>query len=234
MSYSGLGYYQPTPPPKPDRRPLWIALSVLGVLLVAGGVVTAVLLDQDSSPSAGGGPTTTSAQPAKQTKWQTIEDTQAGVSYELPESWEVSGGGVAAGVRLTKSAVSRPFECQGRNMIQAQIGSGSVTSTAPADVATEVAQAIAKGGYTVDRKEPRLGEPKVESDGDDKAVVSVKAEPVAVNPCFSPKATVTAVAMRAGSKVSVVVLNVAEGGPHVAEGPSADEVKHILESVQKL
>ncbi|MEJ2858373.1 MULTISPECIES: hypothetical protein [unclassified Saccharothrix] len=233
MSYSGLGYYQPTPPPKPNRRPLWIALSVLGVLLVAGGVVTAVLLNQDST-SAGGGPATTSAQPAKQTKWQTVEDTQSGVSYELPESWELSGGGVAGGVRLAKSAVSRPFECQGRNMIQAQIGSGSVVSNSPADVATEVAKAIAKGGYTVDRKEPRLGEPKVESESDEKAVVSVKAEPNAVNPCFSPKATVTAVAMRSGTKVSVVVLNVAEGGPHVAEGPSADEVEHILESVQKL
>ncbi|MFI9817517.1 hypothetical protein [Saccharothrix variisporea] len=232
MTYSGLGYYQPPPPPKPDRRPLWIALSVLGVLVVAGGVLTAVLLNRDS-PSATG-PATTSAQPAKQTKWQTVEDTQSGVSYELPESWELSGGGVAAGVRLVKSAVSRPFECQGRNMIQAQIGSGSVVSDSTTDVATEVAKAIAKGGYTVDRKEPRLGEPKVESESDEKAVVSIKAEPDAVNPCFSPKATVTAVAMRSGTKVSVVVLNVAEGGPHVAEGPSADEVAHILESVQKL
>lgn len=230
MSYSGLGYYQPQPPPRPNRRPLWIALSVLGVLAIAGGVVAAVVLTRGDTEAA----PTTSAQPAKQTKWQTIEDTQSGVSYELPESWETSGGGVAGRVRLAKSAVSRPFECQGRSMIQAQIASGSVVSDSPAEVATEVATGIAKGGYTVDRKEPRLGEPEVESESDDRAVVSVKAEPNAVNPCFAPKATVTAVAMRDGSKVAVVVLNVAEGGPHVAEGPSADEVKHILESVQKL
>ncbi|WP_309114426.1 hypothetical protein [Saccharothrix sp.] len=230
MTYSGLGYYQPPPPPKPNRRPLWIALSIIGVLVVAGGVVAAIVLNQGDSRAT----PTTSAQPAKQTKWQTVEDTQSGVSYELPESWETSGGGVAGRVRLAKSAVSRPFECQGRNMIQAQIGSGSVASDSPVDIATEVATGIAKGGYTVDRKEPRLGEPKVESESDDRAVVSVKAEPNAVNPCFAPKATVTAIAMRDGNKVAVVVLNVAEGGPHVAEGPSADEVEHILESVQKL
>ncbi|XVV02142.1 hypothetical protein ACQPW3_32915 [Actinosynnema sp. CA-248983] len=230
MTYSGFGYYQPQPPPKPNRRPLWIALSIIGVLVVAGGVVAAIVLNQGDSRAT----PTTPAQPAKQTKWQTVEDTQSGVSYELPESWEASGGGAAGRVRLAKSAVSRPFECQGRSMIQAQIASGSVVSNSPVDIATEVATGIAKGGYTVDRKEPRLGEPKVESESDDKAVVSVKAEPNAVNPCFAPKATVTAVAMRDGNKVVVVVLNVAEGGPHVAEGPSADEVEHILESVQKL
>ncbi|WP_433263886.1 hypothetical protein ACQPZF_33500 [Actinosynnema sp. CS-041913] len=223
MSYTGLGVYQQ--PKKPNRRPLWIVLAVVAVLAVAGGATAAVLIGSKSTQAA-----TTSAEPPKP-EWPLIEDEQAGVAYEVPPSWEDSVGGASGRVRLSKSLVSRPFECQGRDMIQAQIASGAVIEADLAGVATTLATDFANNSYTVEGKRPRLAEPDVRGD-EERTVVSVGVTPSAVNPCYAPKATVTVVALRDGPKAAVVVLNVAEGGPHVAEGPSEDEADRILESVR--
>ncbi len=227
MSYTGLGVYQQ--PKIPNRRPLWIALAVVGVLVVVGGAVTAALLVDTGSTTQPTITTTSSTAPV----WPVVEDTQAGVRYEVPPSWQDSGGGSAGRVRLTKSMVSRPFECQGRSMIQAQIASGSIIGDDLAEVARTLAAEIAKNGYSVGGKRPEVTEPDVRGDRE-KSVVSVHVTPSAVSPCYAPKATVTAVALRNGPKVSVAVLNVAEGGPHVAEGPTEDEARRILESVRLL
>ncbi|WP_158843115.1 hypothetical protein [Saccharothrix deserti] len=233
MSYTGLGVYQQRPPKRPSRAPLWIALAVVAVLVIGGGVTALVLLksgDDQASPTSSGSASTTSAAPEED--WLPVKDLQAGLAYEVPPSWESTGGGGSGRVTLTTSYVSRPFQCQGRSMIQAQAMSGSVTDDDPEKVATELVNRIAGGGYTVNDAPPEIAEPRVESGDGGEVRVSVEVTPKSTSACYAPKATVSAVAMRKGSKVSVFVLNVAEGGPHVAEGPSDDDVKRILESVR--
>ncbi|MEU4803390.1 hypothetical protein [Actinosynnema sp. NPDC023587] len=226
MGYSGLGVYQRQPPP-PNRRPLWIALAVAGVLAVVGGGTAAVLLTD-----TGAAPAPTTAQTTAKPEWTVVEDAQAGLRYEVPPSWEASTGGVVAGVRLTKSLVSRPFDCQGRSMIQAQVASGTATGEVP-DVAEALVVEIARNGYTVNGKKPTLGEPEVRGVGEH-TEARLEVTPSAVSPCYAPKATIRAHAVSSGSKVAVLVLNVAEGGPHVAEGPGEDDVERIMESVRPL
>ncbi|MEU5693971.1 hypothetical protein [Actinosynnema sp. NPDC020468] len=233
MTYTGFGVYQqqpPPPPPRSNRRPLWTVLGVVVVLAVAGavtGVVLAARGEEQAAPAS-----TTSTAPAPE--WQVVEDEAAEIAYDLPPSWENSGGGVADRLRLTKTWVSRPFQCQGRNMIQAMVGSGGLANPDARGVATGAVRAVARAGYAIDQVEPDIADPVVSAETDDRLVLSVAVKPNAVSACFSPAATVTAVALRKGPKVCVLVLNVAEGGPHVAEGPSDEDVKRILESVRLL
>lgn len=230
MSYTGLGVYPQQPPKRPSRAPLWIALAVV-VVLVGAGVTTFVLLNAGDDRAAAP-PATSVSSSAPEPDWQPVDDSRSGLSYELPPTWESSGGGASGRIRLTTSYVSRPFQCQGRSMIQAQAMAGSVVDDDPEQVATELVNQIAAGGYTVNDAPPEIGEPRVES-GDDEAVrLSVEVTPKSANACYAPKATVSAVALRDGAKVSVFVLNLAQGGPHVAEGPSDDDVERILGSVR--
>ncbi|MER5264716.1 hypothetical protein ABTZ99_21835 [Actinosynnema sp. NPDC002837] len=232
MSYSGLGVYQQQPPKRPSRAPLWIALGVVALLVVGGGVTAIVLLNSDDGQAAR--PTSTSTtSAAPEPDWQAVEDEKAGLSYELPPSWESSGAGSSGRVKLSTTYVSRPFQCQGRSMIQAQAMAGSVVHDDPEQVAAELVNRIAAGGYTVNNAPPEIGEPRVESGDDGVVRLSVEVTPQSASACYAPKATVSAVAMSNGSEVAVFVLNVAEGGPHVAEGPSDDDVKRILESVRQ-
>ncbi|MDU0293362.1 hypothetical protein [Saccharothrix longispora] len=225
MSYTGFGVYQPPPPPrKPNRAPLWVALGVVGVL-AAGGAVALVAVDSGDEPAA-----PSSSAPAAP-PWQVVEDSRSGVVYELPPDWESQGGGASGRIALGSSYVSRPFECQGRNMIQAQAVAGSLVEDDPEQVGTELVNRLAASGYTVNGAPPTIGDPRVEGDGD-RVVVSVEVTPEAANACFAPKARITAVALRDGGEVAVFALNVAEGGPHVAEGPSEDDVERILGSVR--
>lgn len=226
MSYTGLGVYQSQPPKRPSRAPLWIALAVVGLLAAGVGVTAFVLLGKDDETAA----PTTSAAPRE--VWLPVDDSEAGVSYELPPSWEAHGAGTVGLLRVTRSHVSRPFQCQGRDMVQALSVSGSVDRGTPEEVATGVVRALAEGGYTVDGTPPEISEPRVEDAADDRVVVAVEVTPKAVNACYAPGATVTAVALRDGSRTSVFAVNVAEGGPHAAQGPSDDEVRRILESVR--
>jgi hypothetical protein len=229
VSYSGLGVYQQQPPKRPSRAPLWIALAT-AVVLIGGGVTTFVLLNAGDDRAAPAPTSASSAAP--EPDWQPVDDDQTGVAYELPPSWESSGGGASGRIRLNTTYVSRPFECQGRSMIQAQAMAGSVVDDDPEQVATELVNRIAAGGYTVNGAPPEIGEPQVESGDDDAVRLSVEVTPKSANACYAPKATVSAVALRDGAKVCVFVLNVAEGGPHVAEGPSEDDVRRILGSVR--
>ncbi|ACU39655.1 hypothetical protein [Actinosynnema mirum] len=226
MSYSGLGYYQQQPPPKPKRTGLWIALSVLGVLVVAGGVVTAVLIGSGSDASAGGPTTTaTSAQP----EWTTARG--SGLTYQVPPSWEESGDGFAGGTRLTGVWVSRPFECQGKQMVQAIVGSAQVTSSSTATL-SQIGKAVANNGYTVDGTPPGVSEPVV-TEADGRTTVVLAVEPKGVSACYAPKAEITLVAVELpGEEYGVLVLNVAQGGPHVAQGPSDEEADRIVGSVR--
>ncbi|MFE2757600.1 hypothetical protein ACFXGA_36925 [Actinosynnema sp. NPDC059335] len=230
MSYTGLGVYQQQPPKRPNRAPLWIALAAVAVLVVGGGVTAFVLLDRDDGGAPAG--TTSAASTAPEPDWQPVDDSQAGLFYELPPSWESTGGGASGRIRLTTSYVSRPFRCQGRDMIQAQAMAGSIIEDDPEQVATELVNRIAAGGYTVNGAAPEVGEPRVEAADDEVVRLSVEVTPKAANACYAPKAAVSAVAFRNGAKVSVFVLNVAQGGPHVAEGPSDDDVARILGSVR--
>ncbi|ROP40792.1 hypothetical protein [Saccharothrix texasensis] len=231
MSYSGLGVYQQQPPKRPSRAPLWIALAAVAVLLVGGGVTALVVLksgDGQAAPTAAS-TTSTEAEP----DWQPVDDEKAGLSYELPPSWEASGTGSSGRVKLSTTYVSRPFQCQGRSMIQAQAMAGSLVHDDPEQVAAELVDRIAAGGYTVNGAPPEIGEPRVESGDDGVVRLSVEVTPKSASACYAPKATVSAVAMRDGSEVAVFVLNVAEGGPHVAEGPSDEDVRRILGSVRQ-
>ena len=231
MSYSGLGVYQQQPPKRPSRAPLWIALAVVAVLVVGAGVTAIVVLNSGDGRAAE--PTSTSTtSSAAEPDWQAVDDEKSGLSYELPPSWESSGAGSSGRVKLSTTYVSRPFQCQGRSMIQAQAMAGSVVHDDPEQVATELVNRIAAGGYTVNDAPPGIGEPRVESRDDEAVRLSVEVTPKSANACYAPKATVSAVALRNGAKVSVFVLNVAEGGPHVAEGPSDDDVERILGSVR--
>ena len=231
MNYTGLGVYQQQPPKRPNRAPLWIALAVVAVLVVGGGVTAFVLLNRGGDQATPTSTSTTSS--AAEPEWQPVDDEKAGLSYELPPSWESSGAGSSGRIKLSTTYVSRPFQCQGRSMIQAQAMAGSVVHDDPEQVATELVNRIAAGGYTVNDAPPEIGEPRVESGDDEVVRVSVEVTPKSASACYAPKATVSAVAMRDGSEVAVFALNVAEGGPHAAEGPSEDDVKRILESVRQ-
>jgi hypothetical protein len=236
VTYTGLGVYQQQPPPKrPSRAPLWIALAVIGLLVVGAGVTAYVLLNSDDKAGTTTSGTSSTTSTTAEPDWQPVDDSSSGLTYELPPSWKSTGGGGTSGrVRLSTSHVSRPFQCQGRDMIQAQAMAGSITHDNPEQVAAELANRIAAGGYTVNGAAPQIAEPRVESsdDGGDVVRLSVEVTPKSANACYAPKATVSVVALRNGAKVSVFVLNVAEGGPHVAEGPSEDDVKRILGSVR--
>ncbi|KOX17413.1 hypothetical protein ADK67_38230 [Saccharothrix sp. NRRL B-16348] len=232
MSYSGLGVYQQQPPKRPSRAPLWIALAVVAVLVVGAGVTAIVVLNSGDGRAAE--PTSTSTtSSAAEPDWQAVEDEKAGLTYELPPSWEAGGAGSSGRVKLSTTYVSRPFQCQGRSMIQAQAMAGSIVHEDPEQVATELVKRIAAGGYTVNNAPPEIGEPRVETGDGEVVRLSVEVTPKSANACYAPKATVSAVAMRNGSEVAVFVLNVAEGGPHVAEGPSDDDVERILGSVRQ-
>ncbi|QFZ22661.1 hypothetical protein [Saccharothrix syringae] len=228
MSYTGLGAYPPQlPPRRPSRAPLWIALAVVAVLAAVVGVVAFTLLGDHEGQAGTPAPTSTSPAP----DWLAVEDDEAGLRYELPPSWEEGGTGALGRLRITGSHVSRPFQCQGRDMVQAQAVAGSVASGNAEEIATDVVNRLARGGYTVDGTAPGIGEPRVET-SDDRVVVSVEVTPKAVNACYAPGAVVTAVALRKGSKTAVFALNVAQGGPHAAQGPAEDDVRRILEGVR--
>jgi hypothetical protein len=231
VTYTGLGVYQQQPPKRPNRAPLWIALAAVAVLVVGGGATALVLLNSGQTTPTTSGPTSGTST-APEADWQPVDDSRAGLAYEVPPSWESTGGGASGRIKLSTSYVSRPFQCQGRSMIQAQAMSGAIVDDDPEQVATELVNRIAAGGYTVNGAAPEIAEPRVEPGDGDAVRVSVEVTPKSASACYAPKATVTAVALRNGSEVSVFVLNVAEGGPHVAEGPSEDDVKRILESVR--
>ncbi len=231
MSYTGLGVYQQQPPKRPSRAPLWIALAAVAALLVGGGVTAFVVMNSGDDRAAPP-PTTSPSSSAPEPDWQAVEDPQAGLAYELPPSWVAGGSGASGRIRLTTSYVSRPFQCQGRSMIQAQAMAGSVIDDDPEQVAAELVRRIAAGGYTVNDAPPEISEPRIEAADDEAVRLSVEVTPKSANACYAPRATVSAVALRNGAEVSVFVLNVAEGGPHVAEGPSEDDVERILGSVR--
>ncbi|MGM1063082.1 hypothetical protein [Saccharothrix sp. Mg75] len=227
MSYTGFGVYQQPPAPrKPNRAPLWVALGVVGALAV-GGAVALVVAGTGDEPAAPPPSPSSPAAPA----WQVVEDSRSGLAYELPPGWESRGGGSSGRIALGSSYVSRPFECRGRSMIQAQAVAGSVVDDDPEQVGTELVRRLATSGYSADGAPPEVGEPRVAGDGD-RVVVSVGVTPKSANACYAPRATITAVAVRDGDEVAVFALNVAEGGPHAAEGPSEDDVERILGSVE--
>lgn len=233
MSYTGFGMYQP-PAPKKDRRPLWVGLGVLAGVLVIGGTTTAVVVSNTGSTTTTPATSTTAA--PDDAKWLVVANTAAKVEYKVPDSWKpVAGSSTAGGVALSKFAESRRFQCQGLNMIQAHAASGSSRDTDAEAVATKLASVIATTSYTVQGKAPKLGKPvvkPVELEGVQGVSVTVVATPTAVSPCYAPTGEVTAIAYRTGSGSTAVALNVAKGGPHVAEGPTDDEVIGILESVR--
>ncbi|MEU4741597.1 hypothetical protein AB0G02_14195 [Actinosynnema sp. NPDC023658] len=232
MSYTGLGVYQQQPPKRPNRAPLWIALAVV-VVLVVGGVVTAIAMNSGDDPAAPRPSTSASSTSSTpDPDWQPVDDSQAGLFYEVPPSWKSTGGGASGRIRLTTSYVSRPFTCQGRSMIQAQSMAGSVIDDDAEGVATELVKRIAADGYTIADVPPEVTGPTVETGDGEVVRLSVEVTTKSANACYAPKATISAVALRNGPKVSVFALNVAEGGPHVAEGPSEDDVRRILESVR--
>jgi hypothetical protein len=234
LTYTGFGVYQQAPPPKKNRQPLWIALGVLAGVLVIGGTVTTIVVSNAKSTATT--QPTASSTPPDDANWLVVDNTAAKVVYRVPESWEpVSGTSTVGGAALSKFTESRPFQCQGRNMIQANAGSGTAKGNDAESVATAVASAVATGSYAADGKAPTLAKPvvkQVDIAGAPGVSVTVVATPTAVSPCYAPNGEITAIAYPSDTGTAVVVLNVAKGGPHVAEGPTDDEVTRILESVR--
>ena len=246
--YTGFGMFGQEPKKPRGNRSLWLALGALALVLVVGGIVVTYVLTSKGGHQAGPA-TSSSAAPAtdqvsdsgtdtaaRNAGWQVIRNSSAHVSYEVPASWQTNNGSASAGaVRLSGLAEGSPFDCQGRSMVQAVIGSGTSTETNPTVLATSTAQAFATVGYTVNNSQPQLGDPAVQPvnhDGVTGIAVTVEATPTAVSTCFAPKGQVTAIAVQTSSGLAVVLLDVALGGPHADQGPTPDDVRRIVDSVR--
>ncbi|WP_199439043.1 hypothetical protein [Umezawaea beigongshangensis] len=238
--YQGFGMYQaPQQKPPRGRRPLWLALGVIGlVVLVVGGVVAAVLISRGDA-EAGGAPSptpasTSNADPAED--WQEIRGDSSKIVYEVPPTWISQSGTVSASqVELGELMKTGTFECRGEKLVQAYAGSGTSTTADPKAVAVAVATSIAVDSYSVDGNRPSAGQPKISTitrDGVTGVRADVEVTPTAVSACHPPKGLVTVVALPHASGTAVVTLNVAQGGPHSADGPTDDEAERILDSVR--
>lgn len=242
-TFGGGGYGQGAPQPNPGgRRNLVVALSALVLVLVLGGITAVVLInrgsaDQPGAAGTGASGTNTASQARK--NWQQITSTANGVSFQVPDSWELQENAIgwAGALQLSDIAVAEPFECQGRSMIQGQIGAGTSSESNATVVATTAAQALATTSYSIDGKAPTLSDPAVspiQRDGVSGVVVTVEATTTEVSACFAPKGQVTAVALQHGTGTSLVVVNVALGGPHADTGPTQEDLRQIAASVRPL
>jgi hypothetical protein len=233
-------YQAPQQKPPRGRRSLWLALGVIGlVALVVGGVVAGVLLSRGDA-EAGGGPSpsqpTTTSPTGPPQDWQEIRGDSSKIVYAVPPSWISQSGTVSASeVELGELMKTGTFDCRGERLVQAYAGSGTSTEADPKAVAVAVATSIAVDSYSVDGNRPSAGQPKITTitrDGVTGVRADVEVTPTAVSACHPPKGLVTVIALPHASGTAVVTLNVAQGGPHSADGPTDDEVDLILDSVR--
>ncbi|GAA3042055.1 hypothetical protein [Actinokineospora globicatena] len=230
-----------------NQRAVIAALS----LAAAGAVLASVTLfgstaDDEGAPHVTAVPPTRTraASPASPTRsgWQVVDDTEAGLSYEVPPNWALAPDTEtlesSSGTVLTHLADFGTYLCQGAEYGRAFAGSGRVDGD-PAEVATEVAAAIAADQYsdgtqtaavTLSRPTP------VVRDGARGTVIRADAEVKAgevADSCASTRGVVTVVALATpvGTAVMVVGADTDDRGPTV---PVADagELRGITDSVR--
>jgi hypothetical protein len=153
--FPAQGYGPPPPPPPPKRSRLPMILSLVAIVIIVGAVVTIVLVNrQDSQPVAQDDPTTTSS-PKKTSPgtnssstspptengpddWVTIDNSAAGLTYQVPPDWEPrdvqrQSGPATNDIVFTGNADYGVYECEGNPYVRTFAASGSVQPKNDAD-----------------------------------------------------------------------------------------------------
>ncbi|WP_285504262.1 hypothetical protein [Actinokineospora sp. NBRC 105648] len=229
--------------------------AVTAISLVAvTGLLTAVALlvtgsdDAGTPPATAVAPTKTrSASPGtpRTPGWQVVDDTAAGLRYEVPPGWALAPEEETLessnGVELGHLADFGTYLCQGAEYGRAFSGSGTAEGE-PATAAAELAAAIAADQYSDGSQTARvtLSRPTpVVRDGLRGAVVRADAEATAddvADRCASTRGTVTVVALATPTGTAVVVLgaDTEPRGTDRAPLASGEDLRTMTDSVRPL
>ncbi|AHH20400.1 hypothetical protein NONO_c56200 [Nocardia nova SH22a] len=153
----GYGYAQP---PRRNRTGMFVAIALVAVVLIGGGVVAAIALDRDTSSdeaatgTSASAPATTTGVTALAPGFLPVVDGTHGVVYDVPAGWQVSGEyetGFYSGAKGVLAGGGRATEgdhyCPG-SAARAEAFISAATNSDPAGLATAAVQIAAQGGYS--------------------------------------------------------------------------------------
>jgi hypothetical protein len=252
----GGGFGPPPPPPKRDRLP--IVLSVVAILVIVGVVVTIVLINRGEDPAPAAAPSTSKAptktsrppasrQPTSTTRpgggkngWSVVNDSETGLSYQVPPDWEKTPNrrDTGLGVQLTQGAVVGDYSCGGSRYFRGFVASGTVMGKegAPLDlnkVLVDFAESIGHKYYNNPKVDTGTPTPTT-AQGKQAATLTVTVTPVVTDAncdASSGEVAIIGLPVEAGGRprgvVMVVVVNDLAGGPATPPGlpnPLAEEI----------
>ncbi|RLK62087.1 hypothetical protein [Actinokineospora cianjurensis] len=222
-----------------------LSLAVVGVVLGAVVLVGAGE-DESGAPRVTAVPLTRTraASPASPSRagWQVVDDADTGLRYEVPSEWALAPDSEtlesSSGTVLGHLTDFGTYLCQGAEYGRAFSGSGRVDGD-PAEVATEVAAAIAADQYSDGSQTAKvtLSRPTpVVRDGARGTVIRAEAEVMAdavADRCASTRGVVTVVALATSVGTAVVVLgaDTDDRGPAVPLA-DPDALRGITDSVR--
>nr|CTQ92009.1 hypothetical protein [Kibdelosporangium sp. MJ126-NF4] len=192
-----------------------MALGVVAVLLVAGGIAAASLLGRKGEV-----PTEPYGEPAgaaPHDSWQAVSDTEAKLTFEVPPDWELADDDesltTSNGVKLGHLADWGRYTCQGGEYGRAFAASGvAQPDRKPGKAAAELAAAVAADQYSDGHRTAAVNVGKPQSlavDGAQGAMVRAEAALPQVDEtdeCTSSKGTITVVALTTAAGNSVLVI----------------------------
>ncbi|MBB4681921.1 hypothetical protein [Crossiella cryophila] len=245
-AYGGLGVFGEGQPEPPKNRWRMAIIAALSLVIVVGLVMVVVLLGRDEStpPAAQTTPATSSAtagsssSSAKSAAVQTITNTESGLTYKVPASWQKGGDGMSrttSGPILKGMAARYPYDCGNGQFTRAEVGSGRTDDTNLTRAASDLAKYVATQGYTVDKVEPKvvLNEPKTfDNSGTTGVLVVANATAAKTSECNAPRGQVIGLAVKGAKGSSVFMLDVSYEGKNSQFTPTEDEMKQILDSVR--
>jgi hypothetical protein len=148
--FPAQGYGPPPPPPPQKRSKLPMILSLVAIVIIIGAVVTIVLVNrQDSQPVAQKDPSSTSStssqessqestpkssssptdEPSGPDGWVTIDNSAAGLTYQVPPDWEPREAERQTGkegITFSGNANYGVYDCEGSSYVRTFAASGSV------------------------------------------------------------------------------------------------------------
>lgn len=244
-AYGGLGVFDEGKPEPPKNRWRMAIIAGLSLVIVVGLVMVVVLIARDETPPVAQTPTGTSSTTsgssttsAKAPVWQTITNTEAGLTYQVPANWIKGEEGMSrttSGPILRGMAARRPYDCGSGQYTRAEVGSGRTDDTNLTRAATDLAKYVATKGYTVDKAEPTvaLDQPKdFNNSGTTGVLVVARPTAAKASECNAPRGEVVALAAKSPKGAAVFVLDVSYEGKYAEATPTTDELKRILDSVR--
>ncbi|MFD1149957.1 hypothetical protein [Saccharothrix hoggarensis] len=265
-SYGGLGVFSggEGPPPRKDRKKLWLAFGAAVLVLVAGGVTAYALTRPDKTTTIANTSTATTTTATKSsTTTKTTTSTQApptceaakpgwnclavpalSYSYDVPKGWSPSSAGPTVegmdDVRLTGLTLTGAYDCGGDEYTRGGAGGVVVPQTDLTAVAKDFATKLGTQYYdSAPQFEVKLGEPKpvkIPGTAGDIEGVQVDASITTSGAeCLATKGMVKVLVLKGDTGFHVFMANGdLEGGPATPKPPTEADLQAMVDSVKPL